>query len=164
MNHVTDDRILLMMHGDHADPLKAKLLRESVTDKSKFKTGERDFDWWFFSKIDQTLDEVYVPYYNPKSNSISRFNPDFIFWMKKGKDYFITFVDPKGTEHTDAYRKIDGFKRLFEENGKGKVISQNGFGVKVKLLLRPEDASLALDQYRQYWFNDVSKVASITEN
>ena len=44
-------------------------------DRSKFN----NFDWWLFSKIDGTLDEVYIPYYNPDTNRISRFNPDFIF-------------------------------------------------------------------------------------
>jgi hypothetical protein len=26
----------------------------------------KQFDWWMFSKLDQTLDEVHIPYYNPK--------------------------------------------------------------------------------------------------
>jgi len=66
----------------------------------------KQFDWWFFSKIDETLDEVYIPYYNPKTNRIDKFKPDFIFWLKKANEYLILFIDPKGTEHTDAYRKI----------------------------------------------------------
>ncbi len=36
-------------------------------DDNKFKS----FDWWMFSKIDNYLDEIYIPYYNPISNSIS---------------------------------------------------------------------------------------------
>ena len=28
---------------------------------NKFK----EFDWWMFSKLDESLDEVYIPYYNP---------------------------------------------------------------------------------------------------
>jgi len=94
----------------------------------------KEFDWWMFSKIDESLDEVYIPYYNPKANNISRFYPDFIFWLKKGDNYYIAFVDPKGTEHTDAYRKIDWFKKLFEEDGKEKVFNHNGFKVRIKLL------------------------------
>ncbi|MGI6315023.1 MAG: DEAD/DEAH box helicase family protein [Patescibacteria group bacterium] len=72
------------------------------------------FDWWMFSKLDQTLDKVLIPYYNPKENNIANFKPDFIFWAQKGKRYLILFVDPKGTEHTDGYRKIDGYSRIFE--------------------------------------------------
>src|SRR5690606_6661684 len=83
---------------------------EEYLEKSdnKFK----DFEWWFFSKLDESLDEVYIPYYNPILNKISKFKPDFIFWLKNGTDYTILFVDPKGTEHTSAYRKIDGYKVL----------------------------------------------------
>ena len=76
---------------------------------------------------------MYIPYYNAEINGISKFNPDFIFWLKKGKDYLILFVDPKGTEHTNAYRKVDGYKELFEENGKTKVFKYNGFKTKIKL-------------------------------
>ncbi len=43
----------------------------------------KQFDWWMFSKLDQTLDEVHVPYYSPKENNMARFKPDFIFWLQK---------------------------------------------------------------------------------
>ena len=118
----------------------------------------KEFDWWMFSKIDESLDEVYIPYYNPKANNISRFYPDFIFWLKKGDNYYIVFVDPKGTEHTDAYRKIDWFKKLFEEDGKEKVFNHNGFKVRIKLQLRPEDVSKALNEYKHYWFDNIGKM------
>ncbi len=45
-----------------------------------------------FSKIDETLDEVYIP--------------DFIFWLKKDNNYFIVFIDPKSTEFTKYQNKI----------------------------------------------------------
>ncbi|MBO8130788.1 MAG: DEAD/DEAH box helicase family protein [Candidatus Marinimicrobia bacterium] len=125
--------------------------------RSKFN----DFDWWLFSKLDESLDEVYIPYYNPETNRISKFKPDFIFWFKKGDNYFIVFVDPKGTEHTGAYRKIDGYKVLFEENGKEKVFNYNGFKVRIKLLLRPKDISKALDEYKQYWFYNIEKMLKV---
>jgi len=126
---------------------------------NKFKT----FDWWLFSKLDESLDEVYIPYYNPNVNKISGFYPDFIFWFKKGDNYFIVFVDPKGTEHTSAYRKIDGYKVLFEEDGKEKVFSHKGFKVRIKLLLRPEDVSKALAEYKQYWFDNIEKMLEVME-
>ena len=37
--------------------------------------------------------------------------PDFIFWLQEGERYFIVFVDPKGTEHRDPDRKIEGYLR-----------------------------------------------------
>jgi len=119
----------------------------------------KQFDWWFFSKIDETLDEVYIPYYNPKSNRIDKFKPDFIFWLKKGNDYTILFIDPKGTEHTDAYRKIDGYIRIFEDkNKRSKVFSYNGYNIKIKLLLKTNDISRITEPYKQYWFDDISKM------
>jgi len=122
----------------------------------------REFDWWFFSKIDETLDEVYIPYYNPKTNRIDKFKPDFIFWLKKGNDYTILFVDPKGTEHTDAYRKIDGYKRIFEdENKRSKVFSYNEYNIKIKLLLKTNDISRVTEPYKQYWFDDISQMEVI---
>jgi len=81
-------------------------------EKNKFK----EFDWWFFSKLDETLDQVYIPYYDPATNRMARFKPDFIFWFSKGDRYWIVFVDPKGTEHTASLRKIDGYRSIFLES------------------------------------------------
>jgi hypothetical protein len=121
----------------------------------------KEFDWWMFSKLDESLDEVYIPYYNPNVNKISRFYPDFIFWLKKDDNYIIVFVDPKGTEHTSAYRKIDGYKLLFEKDGKAKAINYNGFKVRIKLLLRSEDVSKALPEYKQYWFDNIENMSEV---
>lgn len=115
------------------------------------------FDWWMFSKLDQTLDEVAIPYYNPKENRMADFKPDFIFWAQKGKRYLILFVDPKGTEHTDGYRKIDGYSRLFESGEKkdSKKFVYNGFTVNTKLLLKPKRGIAdVLDNYKKYWFDN----------
>ena len=115
------------------------------------------FDWWMFSKLDQTLDEVFIPYYNPKDNGIANFKPDFIFWMQKGKRYLILFVDPKGTEHADGYRKIDGYSRIFETSEKKecKEFSYNEFIINTKLLLKPKRGiAEVLDNYKKYWFDN----------
>lgn len=116
----------------------------------------KKFDWWFFSKIDETLDEVYIPYYQPKTNKIEKFKPDFIFWLKKGNNYTILFVDPKGTEYTDAYRKIDGYKRIFED----KTWQHDNFTLDVKLLLKTDDISKTLEvkEYEKYWFDNFEKI------
>ena len=115
------------------------------------------FDWWMFSKLDQTLDEVLIPYYNPKENNIANFKPDFIFWAQKGKRYLILFVDPKGTEHADGYRKIDGYSRIFEmgERKESRAFSYNGFVINTKLLLKPRRGiAEVLDNYKRYWFDN----------
>jgi type III restriction enzyme len=82
------------------------------------KSGNKlkEFDWWLFSKLEESLDQVYITYYNPKSNDISKFKPDFIFWLQKGKNYYIVFIDPKGIAYSDYQHKIDGYKEIFEEN------------------------------------------------
>ncbi len=117
------------------------------------------FDWWMFSKVDQTLDKVFIPYYNPKENTIANFKPDFIFWMQKGKHYLILFVDPKGTEHSDGYRKIDGYSRIFEIEKNGQKQSKNfsykGFIINTQLLFKPKRGiAEVLENYKQYWFDN----------
>ena len=117
------------------------------------------FEWWYFSKLDETLDEVYIPYYQPKTNRIEKFKPDFIFWAQKGNRYLILFVDPKGTEHADGYRKIDGFSRIFEIENSGqkrsKDFSYNGLTINTKLLLKPKRGKAeVLENYKQYWFDN----------
>jgi superfamily II DNA or RNA helicase len=131
------------------------------------------FDWWFFSKIDETLDDVYIPYYNYKTNRIDKFKPDFIFWLVKDNQYTILFVDPKGTEHTDAERKIDGYKRIFEINDATKKVNNNfiyydnkgkKFEVKVRLLLKPATGGLekVTEAYKQYWFDELKYLERIS--
>ena len=119
----------------------------------------KQFDWWFFSKIDETLDQVYIPYYNPKTNRFEKFKPDFIFWLNKVKDYTILFVDPKGTEHTDAYRKIDGFLRLFESQNTNESKSYNDFLVNVKLFCFTSFIANVQDKYKAYWFDNFKSLA-----
>lgn len=113
-----------------------------------------EFDWWMFSKIDQTTDKVYIPYYNPKENRIDNFKPDFIFWFKKGNKYMILFVDPKSTEYTDGYRKIDGYRRIFEDRGGNRIFYYNGLQLSVKLLLKARQMASVPENYKQYWFDN----------
>jgi type III restriction enzyme len=123
----------------------------------KENNGFKQFDWWMFSKLDQTLDEVHIPYYNPKENAIAKFKPDFIFWMQKRNEYLILFVDPKGTEHADGYRKIDGYANIFEskEHRNSKSFPYNGYNIKTKLLLKPRRGIAGvLDNYKKYWFDN----------
>lgn len=119
---------------------------------NKFK----EFDWWMFSKIDESLDEVYLPYYNPNTNKVSRFYPDFIFWLTKGQNYFIVFVDPKSETYTIAERKIDGYEEIFMENNKEKIFNHNGLNVRVKVFLRSDGYSS--EKYKEYWFDSIDKM------
>jgi hypothetical protein len=114
------------------------------------------FEWWMFSKLDESLDDIYIPYYDPNRNRAdARFKPDFIFWLQKGGDYFIVFVDPKGTEHTSGLRKLDGYRQIFEESGKPKTIPYSEEKVRVHTLFYTDDIAKVLEDYRRHWFDDI---------
>jgi hypothetical protein len=117
----------------------------------------QSFDWWMFSKLDESLDAVYIPYYDGTSNKVREFKPDFIFWLKRGNDYFIVFVDPKGTEHTDYQRKINGYSEIFEHKGHPRMIAHEGMKVRVFALLHTDDIDGQPDHYKRYWFDDIDK-------
>ncbi len=132
-----------------------KIFLEQVENFVKNKSQLLDsFDWWMFCKIDEHLDEVHIPYHNPETNSVNRFKPDFIFWLKKGKQYFIIFVDPKGTKHTDYQFKVDGYSRIFEENGEKKLFHQDGISIKCYLYLHTDDTHKLAKNYKKYWFDE----------
>jgi len=117
------------------------------------------FDWWLFSKLDETTDEVYIPWYNPRAGKIEHFKPDFIFWMKEKnkKNYYIVFIDPKGTEHAEAYRKIDGFRKIFEN----QEFKSFDFNIKVRLFCKLEDKTYAIENYKDYWLDDIHKILEV---
>jgi type III restriction enzyme len=114
----------------------------------------QQFDW-FFSKLDESLDEVYIPYYDPKTNRMARFKPDFIFWLCKGSRYWIVFVDPKGTEHVDYQRKIDGYREVFYKNGNPRVFYYGSTVVTVHLFIAVQDVSRVPEEYRAFAFDKV---------
>ena len=97
--------------------------------------------------------------YNQKVNGISAFNPDFVFWLQKEDDYFIVFIDPKGTEHTDYQYKVDGYRRIFEEGTGGmRILVHDGLKVRVGLSLYTSDVNLVAKGYRSYWFDSIDGV------
>ena len=95
---------------------EAKFIKDLENYLDQSNNRFQQFDWWFFSKLDESLDQVYIPYYDPVTNRMARFKPDFIFWLSKEDRYWIVFVDPKGTEHTASLRKIDGYRSIFLES------------------------------------------------
>ncbi|GAA7375565.1 DEAD/DEAH box helicase family protein [Helicobacter pylori] len=80
------------------------------------ETLQENYDFWAFSKIDEHLDNLFIPYFNNAAER--KFFPDFIFWLQKGSTQIICFIDPKGSKHTDYEHKADAYK-LF----KGKVFT-----------------------------------------
>jgi len=153
-----DDRIEYIKHIIQT-PSEISFLNKLENYLQNAKNKLRDFDWWMFSKLDESLDEVYIPWYDGKVNRIREFKPDFIFWLQSGAKYYIVFIDPKGTEHTEYQRKIDGYSAIFEEaSGAKKPFGNDGKKVFVFAFLYTADKDSLPQQYRRYWFDDVGKV------
>ncbi|RVZ67443.1 DEAD/DEAH box helicase family protein [Helicobacter pylori] len=95
------------------------------------KTLQENYDFWAFSKIDEHLDNLFIPYFN--SATERKFFPDFIFWLQKGGAQIICFIDPKGTEHTSSLRKAYWYKKLFKD----KIFNpKNDPNLKIKVVLK----------------------------
>ncbi len=76
------------------------------------ETLQENYDFWAFSKIDEHLDHLFIPYIDNAAER--RFFPDFIFWLEKGGTQIICFIDPKGSKHTDYEHKADAYQ-LFKD-------------------------------------------------
>ncbi|WP_104744459.1 DEAD/DEAH box helicase family protein [Helicobacter acinonychis] len=94
------------------------------------KTLQENYDFWAFSKIDEHLDNLFIPYIDNAAER--RFFPDFIFWLQKGGTQIICFIDPKGSKHTDYEHKVDAYK-LFKD----KIFNpKNDPNFKIKVVLK----------------------------
>ena len=118
-----------------------------------------EFDWWMFSRIDHTLDKnIRIPYTDLVISEKRNFLPDFVFWMQKGKRYYILFIDPKGTGRMEYQYKIDGYRELFEQDGKPKTFELNGYQVSVLLKMFTQDKNILTEMngYKGYWIDSYS--------
>ncbi len=77
------------------------------------ETLQENYDFWAFSKIDEHLDNLFIPYIDNGATE-RKFFPDFIFWLQKGGTQIICFIDPKGSKHTDYEHKADAYQ-LFKD-------------------------------------------------
>ncbi|GAA9750760.1 DEAD/DEAH box helicase family protein [Helicobacter pylori] len=111
------------------------------------KTLQENYDFWAFSKIDEHLDNLFIPYFNDAAERC--FFPDFIFWLQKGNTQIICFIDPKGTEHTSSLRKAYWYKKLFKD----KIFNpKNDPNLKIKVVLKfYGNKDKVPDDYRNYW-------------
>lgn len=106
---------------------------------------------WMFSKVDESLDKkLGIPYFT-NDNFYKDFYPDFIFWIKKDQNYRIVFIDPKGGVSAVSQKKIDGFKKLFEDNGKPKEFNHGSFKITFELYFVGENQGG--ETYDKYWLN-----------
>jgi len=123
-------------------------------------TSSKKIPWdaWMFSKLDESTDKVSIPYFDALVNDSRRFMPDFVFWMCREREYRIVFVDPKSTEYASAYRKIDGYQKLFVQNGNARRFPYgSGWQISVSLFFYQPDGHPA-DAYRKYWIKDPGPV------
>ncbi len=119
---------------------------QELQDQETTKTLQENYDFWAFSKIDEHLDNLFIPYINNVAER--RFFPDFIFWLQKGDTQIICFIDPKGITYADYEHKADAYK-LF----KNKIFNpKNNPHFKIKVVLKfygnRDDVG---DGYRDYW-------------
>ncbi|TPH55434.1 restriction endonuclease subunit R [Helicobacter pylori] len=119
---------------------------QELQDQETTKTLQANYDFWAFSKIDEHLDNLFIPYINDATER--RFFPDFIFWLQKGDTQIICFIDPKGTKISDYQHKADAYK-LFKD----KIFNpKNDPYFKIKVVLKfYGDKDKVGDNYRDYW-------------
>ncbi len=120
---------------------------QELQDQETTKTLQENYDFWAFSKIDEHLDNLFIPYIGEHVIE-RRFFPDFIFWLQKGDTQIICFIDPKGITYADYEHKADAYK-LFKD----KVFSSKddpNFKIKVVLKFYGDKDDVA-DGYRDYW-------------
>ncbi|MCQ2703437.1 DEAD/DEAH box helicase family protein [Helicobacter pylori] len=155
-----DDAELLKLKEHYYTPLiKAKncdWLKHVVKVKSESdfleellkitETLQENYDFWAFSKIDERLDNLFIPYIDNAAER--RFFPDFIFWLQKGGTQIICFIDPKGSKHTDYEHKADAYQ-LFKD----KIFNPKDnphFKIKVVLKFYGDKDGVG-ERYRDDW-------------
>ncbi|MCK0495656.1 DEAD/DEAH box helicase family protein [Helicobacter pylori] len=119
---------------------------QELQDQETTKTLQANYDFWAFSKIDEHLDNLFIPYIDGAAER--RFFPDFIFWLQKGDTQIICFIDPKGTKISDYQHKADAYK-LFKD----KVFHPKDdphFKIKVVLKFYGDKDDVG-EKYRDYW-------------
>ncbi|MBH0307184.1 DEAD/DEAH box helicase family protein [Helicobacter pylori] len=114
------------------------------------ETLQENYDFWAFSKIDEHLDNLFIPYIDNAAER--KFFPDFIFWLEKGNTQIICFIDPKGTEHTSGLRKADPYKNLFKD----KIFNpKNDPNFKIKVVLKFYGNKDGVgERYRDDWIKE----------
>ncbi|GAA9102045.1 DEAD/DEAH box helicase family protein [Helicobacter pylori] len=119
---------------------------QELQDQETTKTLQANYDFWAFSKIDEHLDNLFIPYIDGAAER--RFFPDFIFWLQKGDTQIICFIDPKGIKISVYQHKADAYK-LFKD----KVFHpKNNPHFKIKVVLKfYGDKDDVGDGYRDYW-------------
>ncbi|MGL2693894.1 DEAD/DEAH box helicase family protein [Helicobacter pylori] len=123
---------------------------KELQDQETTKTLQENYDFWAFSKIDEHLDNLFIPYID-NSTGERKFFPDFIFWLQKGDTQIICFIDPKGSKHTDYEHKADAYQ-LFKD----KVFNpKDNPNLKIKVVLKFYGNKDGVgERYRDDWIKE----------
>lgn len=109
---------------------------------------DKRYDWWMFSKLNQYHDKnIFIPY--TENGEEKPFYPDFIFWLQKENKQTILFIDPKGDRFGDYQHKIDGYKKVFEN----QIFNVGKTTIDVKLALTRITNTTVGDRYEDYWYS-----------
>ncbi|WQY58073.1 DEAD/DEAH box helicase family protein [Helicobacter pylori] len=127
--------------------VKAKSERDFLEELLKItETLQENYDFWAFSKIDEHLDNLFIPYIDNATER--KFFPDFIFWLQKSGTQIICFIDPKGSKHTDYEHKADAYQ-LFKDKVFNPKDDPN-FKIKVVLKFYGDKDGVG-ERYRDLW-------------
>lgn len=108
---------------------------------------DKRYDWWMFSKLNQYHDRISIPY--TENGEEKPFYPDFIFWLQKENKQTILFIDPKGDRFGDYQHKIDGYKKVFEN----QIFNVGKTAIDVRLALMRITNTTVGDGYEDYWYS-----------
>ncbi len=134
-------------------PSEVEFLKKLQENRDKLEK----YDWWYFSKIDQTTDDVSIPYYDNREQEYRNFFPDFVFWLKpKDSDkLIIKFIDPKGNVvgTGNAEDKAKGYENIFN----GHSIKYQDKEVQIDLFFYNEPTGVN-ESVRDYFTKDFKKI------
>jgi len=120
----------------------------------------KKFDWWYFSKIDQAIDKIGIPYFDSDVGEYRTFFPDFIFWLKKEDKYFIKFIDPHGTIFFgNSADKIDGFNDFITDLMKPK--NKNIYSAEMYFYNENNIPHGVKESYKKYFTSDFKAIFKV---
>lgn len=127
-------------------------LEEYLEDKDNHLNN---YDNWYFSKLQENTDKIFIPYIDYDKSKVSNFYPDFIFWLKKGDNYIIKFVDPKGLEQGtyNLKDKLEGFEKIF--NNKNLSNDKYNFNVELYLYNKSRKNNEFIDKYVEFNLDEI---------
>ncbi len=115
----------------------------------------KNYNAWYFSKLSDRIDSIYIPYIDSETSKVAKFYPDFIFWLQKGNEYKIIFIDPHGLQsgRDKTIDKTEGFERLFLN----KSFIKDKYKVEVKLVWYYQDVvkEELLEKYREWDLKEI---------